>query len=219
MGSCCSNSPLNSGPAGEILQKLDEKWELIQAQLDTSELESKKKTIIEERHKELEKEKDNKENMMKIVKEYNKKELEVDNELIEKQNDKMDKLLDLGLELADEFKKKLIEELEKKLEKAPSMTINVLKNRIAEITALSPKKFLGSEFGKPLLQALEKKGLSKSYMDGYKETLKLQRKERRLKERDEFNINVNEFPDEEVFEDDKGESHFDTIMKEILGGK
>ena len=51
-------------------------------------------------------------------------------------------------------------------------------------------------------------------MDGFKETLKVKRKDRRLKERGEFNINVNEFPDEEVFDDDKeGETFIEKLMK------
>ena len=94
------------------------------------------------------------------------------------------------------------------------MTVQVLKNQLSEMTGLSPQKFLESDFGKPLREALEKKVLSKAAVDGYKETLKLQRKERRLKERGEFNINVNEFPDEEVFDDDKeGETFFEKLMK------
>ena len=108
----------------------------------------------------------------------------------------------------------MVKELEEKISKAPSMTVKVLKSQLTDMTGLSPQKFLESDFGKPLREALEKKGLSKAAVDGYKETLKVERKERRFKERGEFNINVNEFPDEEVFDDDKeGETFFEKLMR------
>ena len=151
---------------------------------------------------------------MKVVKEYNGKELEKDNKIIENENEKMKLLYKLGLDLAAELKEKMIKELEEKISKAPSMTVQVLKSQLNEMTGLSPQEFLQSDFGKPLREALEKKGLNKAYMDGFKETLKVKRKDRRLKERGEFNINVNEFPDEEVFDDDKeGETFFEKLMK------
>ena len=210
----CGGSVTKSGPVEEILQKLEENYELILKQCDKTLLESDKAKVIEERHAELEKVKDNPEEMMKVVKEYNDKELEMDNKLIANENERMKLLYKLGLDLAAELKEKMVKELEEKISKAPSMTVQVLKNQLSEMTGLSPQKFLESDFGKPLREALEKKGLSKAAMDGYKTTLKAQRKERRLKERGEFNINVNEFPDEEVFDDDKeGETFFEKLMK------
>ena len=210
----CGGSVTKSGPVEEILQKLEENYELILKQCDKTSLESEKTKVIEERHAELEKVKDNPEEMMKVVKEYNDKELEMDNKLIANENERMKLLYKLGLDLAAELKEKMVKELEEKISKAPSMTVQVLKNQLSEMTGLSPQKFLESDFGKPLREALEKKGLSKAAMDGYKTTLKAQRKERRLKERGEFNINVNEFPDEEVFDDDKeGETFFEKLMK------
>ena len=210
----CGGSVTKSGPVEEILQKLEENYELILKQCDKTSLESEKTKVIEERHAELEKVKDKPDEMMKVVKEYNAKELEMDNKLIANENERMKLLYKLGLDLAAELKEKMVKELEEKISKAPSMTVQVLKNRLSEMTDLSPQKFLQSDFGKPLREALEKKGLSKAAVDGYKETLKVQRKERRLKERGEFNINVNEFPDEEVFDDDKeGETFFEKLMK------
>ena len=213
----CGGSVTKSGPVGEILQKLEDNYQLILKQCDKTLLESDKAKVIEERHAELEKVKDNPEEMMKVVKEYNDKELEKDNKLIANENERMKLLYKLGLDLAAELKEKMVKELEEKISKAPSMTVKVLKSQLTDMTGLSPQKFLESDFGKPLREALEKKGLSKAAMDGYKTTLKAQRKERRLKERGEFNINVNEFPDEEVFDDDKeGETFFDKLMKGIM---
>ena len=210
----CGGSVTKSGPVEEILQKLEENYELILKQCDKTSLESEKTKVIEERHAELEKVKDKPDEMMKVVKEYNAKELEMDNKLIANENERMKLLYKLGLDLAAELKEKMVKELEEKISKAPSMTVQVLKNQLNEMTGFSPQEFLQSDFGKPLREALEKKGLSKAAVDGYKETLKLQRKERRLKERGEFNINVNEFPDEEVFDDDKeGETFFEKLMK------
>ena len=210
----CGGSVTKSGPVGEILQKLEENYELILKQCDKTSLESEKTKVIEERHAELEKVKDKPDEMMKVVKEYNAKELEKDNKIIENENEKMKLLYKLGLDLAAELKDKMVKELEEKISKAPSMTVQVLKSQLNEMTGFSPQEFLQSDFGKPLREALEKKGLNKAYMDGFKETLKLKRKDRRLKERGEFNINVNEFPDEEVFDDDKeGETFFEKLMK------
>ena len=214
MGCGCANNLTKKGPVSEILQKLEENYDLILKQCDSTLLESEKTKIIEERHAELEKVKDKPDEMMKVVKEYNAKELEMDNKLIANENERMKLLYKLGLDLAAELKEKMVKELEEKISKAPSMTVQVLKNRLSEMTGLSPQKFLQSDFGKPLREALEKKGLNKAYMDGFKETLKVKRKDRRLKERGEFNINVNEFPDEEVFDDDKeGETFFEKLMK------
>ena len=210
----CGGSITKKGPVSEILQKLEENYELILKQCDKTSLESEKTKVIEERHAELEKVKDKPDEMMKVVKDYNAKELEMDNKLIENENERMKLLYKLGLDLAAELKDKMVKELEEKISKAPSMTVQVLKNQLNEMTGSSPQKFLQSDFGKPLREALEKKGLSKAAVDGYKETLKVQRKERRSKERGEFNINVNEFPDEEVFDDDKeGETFFEKLMK------
>ena len=213
----CGGSVTKSGPVEEILQKLEENYKLILKQCDKTLLESEKTKVIEERHAELEKVKDKPDEMMKVVKEYNAKELEMDNKLIANENERMKLLYKLGLDLAAELKDKMVKELEEKISKAPSMTVQVLKKKLSEMTDLSPQKFLESDFGKPLREALAKKGLSKAAVEGYKGNLKVQRKDRRLKERGEFNINVNEFPDEEVFDDDKGgETFFDKLMKGIM---
>ena len=213
----CGGSVTKNDPVKEILQKLEDSYELILKQCDKTLLESEKTKVIEERHAELEKVKDNPDEMMKVVKEYNAKELEMDNKLIANENKRMKLLYKLGLDLAAELKEKMVKELEEKISKAPSMTVQVLKKKLSEMTDLSPQKFLESDFGKPLKDALAKKGLSKAAVEGYKETLKVQRKDRRFKERGEFNISVNEFPDEEVFDDDKGgETFFDKLMIGIL---
>ena len=210
----CGGSITKKGPVSEILQKLEENYELILKQCDKTSLESEKTKVIEERHAELEKVKDKPDEMMKVVKEYNAKELEMDNKLIANENERMKLLYKLGLDLAAELKDKMVKELEEKISKAPSMTVQVLKNQLSEMTGLSPQKFLQSDFGKPLREALEKKGLTKAAVEGYKGNLKVQRKDRRFKERGEFNINVNEFPDEEVFDDDKeGETFFEKLMR------
>ena len=57
-------------------------------------------------------------------------------------------------------------------------------------------KFIKSGYGKALMTAMEKKGLSETLLKGFKKELFNKRKDRRKKEREEFNIQVNEFPDE-----------------------
>ena len=109
----CLGSNTKSGAVGEILDKLDKNWELIQQQFNSQQLEDEKKGIIKERHDALQKElndKNDNENKLSIVKTYNGKELDVDNRLIKNQNEKMKKLFDCALELAKELKEKMKKE-------------------------------------------------------------------------------------------------------------
>ena len=126
----CGGSVTKSGPLEEILQKLEENYELILKQCDKTLLESEKTKVIEERHAELEKVKDKPDEMMKVVKEYNAKELEMDNKLIANENERMKLLYKLGLDLAAELKEKMVKELEEKISKAPSMTCSSFKKEI-----------------------------------------------------------------------------------------
>ena len=72
-----------------------------------------------------------------------------------------------GLKVCQQVKNKLIEKLEKKLESANSLAKTALNTQIEKVKSYSPAQFLDSEFGKPIKDTLEKKGLSESALKTY----------------------------------------------------
>ena len=126
----------------------------------------------------------------------------------------MQEQYELGLKVALKAKEKLIGKLEQQLQKATSAVLkNLIDEQIENIKKLSPAKFLDSEFGKPIKNALEKQGLSEGALKSYKEELRKERTERRKKEREEFGIKQNEWPEEEMYDDDK-ENFYQKMLKE-----
>ena len=117
--------------------------------------------------------------------------------LIIKEVNKKVKMYEIGLEYSDVLREKLLTKLEKKIN---GPTASIVKNQIEKIKKLSPAEFLDSEFGKPLKDLLKKKGLTDTAMKDYMDKLMAERAERRKKEREEFGIAVNEYPDEEIYE-------------------
>ena len=91
------------------------------------------------------------------------------------------------------------------------MVKKLVGEQLSKVKELSPAKFLDSEFGKPIKDALEKQGLSQAALTTYKDGLRNERTDRRKKERDEFSIKQNEWPDEEMFDDDK-----DSLYQKML---
>ena len=174
----------------------------------------KKEEVLKKRHEALVKvDKKDEKLVLSTIKDFNNKELEIDNELIKYKLDKMHEQYELGLKMAQKVKNKLIEKLEQQLEKASSMAKRVLSQQIESIKAMTPAQFLDSEFGKPVKDTLEKKGLSQSVLVSYKDELRNQRTERRKKEREEFGFQQNEWPDDEKFDDDK-ENLFQKMLDE-----
>ena len=154
---------------------------------------------IKTRHEKLEEYKKSKEGITEErLKELNKKEIEKEIDILSNEVDKMHYIFDLGCELVQPIKAILLEELKKKVAKAPSLALNKLNEKINEVTNLGVLDFLYSTYGKVLLDALAKKGLSETLLMRVKQEIMKNRDERRKNERLEFGIKVNEFENENI---------------------
>ena len=221
MGCCGGSMPGGDNEVTEMLKEVTEKIVKIQEEYNTLEESREKEKILKERHDVLAAaDKNNEEALTKLIKVYNGKELEIDNKLIKKEVTQKVKLYELGLEYSEVLREKLLAKLEKKVTGVGGA---VIKKQIEKIKKLSPAEFFDSEFGKPLKDLLKKYGLSpaeffdsefgkplkdllKKYgltdtaMKDYMDKLLKERAERRKKEREEFGIAVNEYPEEETYE-------------------
>ena len=179
------------------------------------EIDKKKKELLEERAKKVSEAKDAKEeDLEKLLKEYNKKEVEIEKELIGNEVEKMYALWELGLELSQPLQNYTIDTLTKKLAVFPEaiMAIQVY-NPLEAVKAYSPVQFLNSSYGKPLKTALIKNGMSKDELKQFKNDLLKDRKNRRKEERVKYEIKKNEFPPEDEFEFDINDL-YNTIFEE-----
>ena len=175
--------------------------------------------LLEKRDKDVGEAKNkNEEELKKLLKKYNEKELDVEKEKISNEVEKMHCLWELGLELTEPLKNYILKELQKKLDKAKGPFKKAVDSQINQVKAFSPKEFLNSPFGKPLKTALIKQGMSKTLLEDFKKQLLKDRKERRKKEKEKHphvkNINL----EEEYFEfniDDLFEAIFDEYKDEF----
>ena len=206
----------------EIMQELDAKApEIIDSfKNEKQKILDKQQKLLSEREEKVSKAIDEKKEdreIKNLLLEYNLKEIDIEKELIINEVDKMYKLYEIGKNLAEKLKKVTLEQLKKKLDKAPSVAKTALNTQIEQVNNSGPKEFLDTEFGKPLKTALEKYGMSKAVlktvMDGFKE----ERKKRREAERNKFNINQNEFPPEDEL-DISAEDLYNLIFEEYKDG-
>ena len=198
MGCCGGSMPGGDNEVTEVLKEVKDKILKIEKEYNTIQETLEKQEILKKRHDDLAAvDKNNEEALTNTIKEYNKQELEIDNKLIIKEVKKRVKLYELGLEYSDVLREKLLSKLEAKVT-GPGGAI--VKNQIEKIKKLSPAEFLDSEFGKPLKDLLKQYGLTDTAMKDYMNKLTEERAERRKKERDEFGIAVNEYPEEEIYE-------------------
>ena len=198
MGCCGGSMPGGDNEVTEMLKEVTEKIVKIQEEYNTLEESREKEKILKERHDVLAAaDKKNEEALTKLIKVYNGKELEIDNKLIIKEVNQKVKLYELGLEYSEVLREKLLAKLEKKVTGVGGA---VVKKQIEKIKKLSPAEFFDSEFGKPLKDLLKKYGLTDTAMKDYMDKLLKERAERRKKEREEFGIAVNEYPEEETYE-------------------
>ena len=139
---------------------------------------------IKSRHEKLEEYQKSKEGITEErLKELNKKEIEKEIDILSNEVDKMHYIFDLGCELVQPIKAILLEELKKKVAKAPSLALNKLNEKINEVTNLGVLDFLFSTYGKVLLDALAKKGLSETLLMRVKqEIMKKEMKEEKMKD-------------------------------------
>ena len=206
----------------EIMQELDAKApEIIDSfKNEKQKILDKQQKLLSEREEKVSKAIDEKKEdreIKNLLLEYNLKEIDIEKELIINEVDKMYKLYEIGKKLAEKLKKVTLEQLKKKLDKAPSVAKTALNTQIEQVNNSGPKEFLDTEFGKPLKTALEKYGMSKAVlktvMDGFKE----ERKKRREAERTKYNINQNEFPPEDEL-DISAEDLYNLIFEEYKDG-
>ena len=197
--------------------------------IEANQKQREKVEVIEERHEKV-KEADKKEteSLNKLLLEYNKKEIEKDKELIENEVEKLHCIYEMGLDLSDKLKEITLDQLKKKLDKAPELAKRAINSQIEQVKKYTPKEFLNSEFGKPLKTALEKQGLRDKYLKDYIQNLEKERKERRAEERKEFGISKNEFPPEDdlnfsaedlfeaIFDEYKNDDDFKEKLKKII---
>ena len=159
--------------------------------------------------------KESKEITEQDIRELNKAEFEVEVEFLVNQLDKMHYIFSIALELIEPIKKVTLDELMERAKSAPALTLNKINSQIEEIKSFPPLEFYNATYGKVLRQAVEKKGMSKTVLNSYRNKLSKERKERRKVERDLYNIEKNEFDDEEM--DEKKLDLFELIIKEEEG--
>lgn len=130
------------------------------------------------------------------IKQYNKEEFTIDKKLVENEVTKVEDILKLAMSLADELKKEMLAELDKKISGAPAIAQAALKKKVTQITSYSQSQFIHSSFGKPILKALESYGVDAESLQNYAKKLASDAANRRAEERTEFNISKNEFDDD-----------------------
>ena len=223
----------------EIIKKLAEKIETFSKTFIEKENEIKKKLLefVEERKNKLVKflkdnpkskdnlEDNNKEEIEKFIKDLNKEELEIELDKLKNIVDKMHYVFNLGKDVTDEIKNVVLDGLKEKIASLPKFAASKIESQLDEVNKYTPKEFLNSKFGEPLKKALEKYGLSKAFLDSFKEELLKERKHRREKEREELSLEKNEFENEDnnlnidlfdlIMEEYSDEDFKDTINKEI----
>ena len=204
----------------KILATLDIKVEEYQKVFEKEANEAKK--AFEDQQKERKNTLDNwkkesKEITEQDIRELNKEEFEVEVKFLVNQLDKMHYIFSIALELIEPIKKVTLDKLMEQAKSAPAMALDRINKQIEEIKSFPPLEFYNSTYGKVLRQAVEKKGMSKTVLNEYRNKLSKERKERRKVERDLYNIKKNEFDDEEM--DEKKLDLFELIKKEQKGLK
>ena len=159
--------------------------------------------------------KESKEITEQDIRKLNKAEFEVEVKFLVNQLDKMHYIFSIALELIEPIKKVTIDKLMEQAKSAPAITLDKINKQIEEIKSFPPLEFYNATYGKVLRQAVEKKGMSKTVLNGYRNKLSKERKQRRKVERDLYNIEKNEFDDEEMNE--KKLDLFELIIKEEEG--
>ena len=187
----------------KILATLDIKYEEYQKVFEEEAKKAKdaQEKQQKERKEKLDELKQKKEEIKEeVIKDLNKKELEVEIEFLTNQVDKMHYIFSIGLELAEPLRKVTLDKLIEKSKKAPAIAVNKIKSQIDEINNYPILDFLKSTYGKVLREALEKKGMSATILKSYKNKLFKERGQRRKVEREQYGIEKNEFDDETIDE-------------------
>ena len=123
--------------------------------------------------------KESKEITEQDIRELNKAEFKVEVDFLVNQLDKMHYIFSIALELIEPIKKVTLDKLMEQAKSAPAMTLNTINKQIEEIKSFPPLEFYNATYGKVLRQAVEKKGMSKTVLNSYRNKLSKERKERR----------------------------------------
>ena len=196
MGACYKQ---NSQEINEVLNVVKDKSPDIinEAVLKDKALDTIKAKLLKERNQKLEQSIANNsspENIKTMLKEYNLKELDIERDYFKNEIDKIYDFYELGLDLAKPAKDSTVKQL-KKTSFSPCLVSTVT----SKINSYTPKQFLHSEFGLPLKTALEKQGMSKSFLEDKKKQLLQDRQTRRQEEKTKYNLVQNEFsPDDDL---------------------
>ena len=159
----------------KILATLDIKVEEYQ---DVFEKEAQKaKKDFEDQQKERKRTLDNwkkesKEITEQDIRGLNKKEFEVEVKFLVNQLDKMHYIFSIALELIEPIKKVTIDKLMEQAKSAPAITLDKINKQIEEIKSFPPLEFYNATYGKVLRQAVEKKGMSKTVLNRYRNSRK-----------------------------------------------
>ena len=185
----------------KILSTLDIKMEEYHKvfEVGVKKAKDKQEKQLKERKEELQQLKQkNQEITEEVIKKLNKAELDVEIDLLANQVDKMHYIFSIGLELVEPIRKVTLDKLIEKSKKAPAMTLRTIQNQIDEVKNIPIIEFLNSTYGKVLREALEKKGMSATLLKSFKFQIFKERRMRRKVEREEFEINTNEFDNESM---------------------
>ncbi len=194
--------PIRINPEiAKILSILDMKIEEYQKvnEKEVKEAKDKQEKQIKERKETLKKLKEKKEEIKEdVIKDLNKKELEIEIDLLSYQVDKMHYIFCIGLELVHPMKQITFDKLIEKSKNAPAIALDAIYRQIEVVKNIPLKEFLYSVFGKVLRDSMEKNGMSATILKNFKNQLIKERGQRRKVEREEFGIEVNEFDDESM---------------------
>ena len=124
--------------------------------------------------------------------------MKVEIEILSQETNKLHLLFEIGLDLTKPLRKYTLDKSMAEAKSAPALALKKINEKIDEIKNFPALKFLKSSYGKPLMSAMEKKGLSDTFLQRFKKELLKLRGIRREAEREEFNIKVNEFPGEDI---------------------
>ena len=189
---------------------LDPKGKKIEEEEDDENKEEEDKQAKEEKEKQRMKEKrelvsdenilakinEEKDITIPVLKRLNKIELTKEINILANVVNKLHYIYDLGLELIEPLRKITLDKLLEKAKSAPAIALKSINEQIEEIKKIPIIEFLDSTYGKVLKDALVKKGMSETFMNGVKDDIMKERKKRREQEKKEFNLEINVFPEE-----------------------
>ena len=212
MGTCGNE---NEDELNQVFEAVKEKSPEIanESLLKKKALDSTKEKLLKERNEAIEKAIANNktnEDIKKLLKEYNLKELDIEKEYFMNEVDKIHNFYELGLDLSEPAKKAAVKQIKKTTPKA--FCLSMILSRIEKYSA---KEFLNSKFGKPLKTALEKEGMRKSILIDKKKELLDDRKKRRKEEKNKYNLEQNEFPPDDDLDIDT-EKIYEGIFEDYL---